>query len=32
VVTYTALFIAINILIDIVYFLIDPRIRASQAG
>ena len=32
VVTYTALFIVINILIDIVYFMIDPRIRASQAG
>ena len=32
VVTYTTLFIAINVAIDIVYFLIDPRIRASQAG
>ena len=32
VVTYTALFIVINILIDVIYFLIDPRIRASQAG
>jgi peptide/nickel transport system permease protein len=32
VVTYTTLFIAINLLIDIFYFLIDPRIRASQAS
>jgi ABC-type dipeptide/oligopeptide/nickel transport system permease component len=32
VVTYTTLFIVINVIIDVVYFLIDPRIRASQAG
>jgi ABC-type dipeptide/oligopeptide/nickel transport system permease component len=32
VVTYTTLFIFINVAIDIVYFLIDPRIRASQAS
>jgi ABC-type dipeptide/oligopeptide/nickel transport system permease component len=32
VVTYTTLFIVINVIIDAVYFLIDPRIRASQAG
>jgi peptide/nickel transport system permease protein len=32
VVTYTTMFIAINVAIDIVYFLIDPRIRASQAS
>lgn len=32
VVTYTTLFIAINVVIDTVYFLIDPRIRASQAS
>lgn len=32
VVTYTTLFIVINVAIDIIYFLIDPRIRASQAG
>ncbi len=32
VVTYTTLFIIINVLIDVVYFLIDPRIRASQAS
>lgn len=32
VVTYTALFIVINVVIDIVYFLVDPRIRASQAS
>jgi peptide/nickel transport system permease protein len=32
VVTYTTLFIVINVLIDVLYFLIDPRIRASQAG
>ncbi len=32
VVSYTTLFIVINAIIDIVYFLIDPRIRASQAG
>ncbi len=32
VVTYTTLFIVINVLIDVVYFLIDPRIRASQAS
>jgi ABC-type dipeptide/oligopeptide/nickel transport system permease component len=32
VVTYTTLFIVINVVIDIVYFLIDPRIRASQAS
>jgi ABC-type dipeptide/oligopeptide/nickel transport system permease component len=31
VVTYTTLFIVINVVIDVVYFLIDPRIRASQA-
>jgi ABC-type dipeptide/oligopeptide/nickel transport system permease component len=30
--TYTTLFIVINVLIDVVYFLIDPRIRASQAS
>jgi peptide/nickel transport system permease protein len=32
VVTYTTLFIIINVLIDVIYFLIDPRIRASQAS
>jgi peptide/nickel transport system permease protein len=32
VVSYTTLFIAVNVAIDIVYFLIDPRIRASQAS
>ena len=32
VVTYTTLFIVINVVIDVVYFLIDPRIRASQAS
>jgi peptide/nickel transport system permease protein len=32
VVTYTTLFIVINVAIDIVYFLIDPRIRAAQAS
>jgi peptide/nickel transport system permease protein len=32
VVSYTTLFIVINVVIDIVYFLVDPRIRASQAG
>lgn len=32
VVTYTTLFIVINVVIDVVYFLIDPRIRASQAA
>jgi peptide/nickel transport system permease protein len=32
VVIYTTLFIVINVLIDVVYFLIDPRIRASQAS
>ena len=32
VVTYTTLFIVINVIIDMVYFLVDPRIRASQAG
>jgi ABC-type dipeptide/oligopeptide/nickel transport system permease component len=32
VVTYTTLFIAVNVGIDILYFLIDPRIRASQAS
>lgn len=32
VVVYTAIFIAINVLIDIVYFLIDPRVRAAQGG
>jgi peptide/nickel transport system permease protein len=31
VVTYTTLFIVINVIIDIIYFLADPRIRASQA-
>jgi len=31
VVAYTTLFIFINVAIDIVYFMIDPRIRASQA-
>jgi peptide/nickel transport system permease protein len=31
VVTYTTLFIGINVAIDIIYFLVDPRIRASQA-
>lgn len=31
VVTYTTLFIVINVVIDVIYFLIDPRIRASQA-
>jgi len=30
--TYTVLFIAINVVIDIIYFMIDPRVRASQAG
>ena len=32
VVTYTTLFIVINVAIDVIYFLIDPRIRATQAG
>jgi ABC-type dipeptide/oligopeptide/nickel transport system permease component len=32
VVAYTTLFIVINGAIDIVYFLVDPRIRASQAN
>jgi ABC-type dipeptide/oligopeptide/nickel transport system permease component len=32
VITYTTLFIVINVAIDILYFLIDPRIRASQAN
>ena len=32
VVTYTTLFIVINVVIDVVYFLIDPRIRATQAS
>jgi peptide/nickel transport system permease protein len=32
VVTYTILFIVINVVIDVVYFLVDPRIRASQAA
>lgn len=32
VVTYTTLFIVINVVIDVVYFLVDPRIRASQTG
>jgi peptide/nickel transport system permease protein len=31
VVSYTTLFIVINVVIDVVYFLVDPRIRASQA-
>jgi ABC-type dipeptide/oligopeptide/nickel transport system permease component len=31
VVAYTTLFIVINVAIDVVYFLVDPRIRASQA-
>jgi ABC-type dipeptide/oligopeptide/nickel transport system permease component len=32
VVTYTTLFIIVNVIIDVVYFLVDPRIRASQAS
>ncbi|MDB5507712.1 MAG: dipeptide transport system permease protein OppB [Hyphomicrobiales bacterium] len=32
VVTYTTLFILINVVIDIIYFAIDPRIRASQGA
>jgi len=32
VVTYTTLFIVINVAIDLIYFLVDPRIRASQAS
>jgi peptide/nickel transport system permease protein len=32
VVTYTTLFIVINVAIDVIYFLIDPRIRATQAS
>ena len=32
VVTYTTLFILINVLIDVVYFVIDPRIRSAQGG
>ena len=32
VVTYTTLFIVINVIIDVIYFLVDPRIRASQAS
>lgn len=31
VVAYTTLFIFINVAIDIIYFMVDPRIRASQA-
>ncbi len=31
VVAYTSLFIFINVAIDIIYFMVDPRIRASQA-
>lgn len=32
VVTYTTLFIFINVAIDIIYFMIDPRIRSAQAS
>ncbi len=32
VVTYTTLFIVINVAIDIIYFMIDPRIRSAQAS
>ena len=32
VVTYTTLFILINVVIDVIYFIIDPRIRASQGA
>ena len=32
VVTYTTLFIFINVAIDIIYFMVDPRIRATQAA
>jgi peptide/nickel transport system permease protein len=32
VVAYTTLFIFINLAIDIIYFMIDPRVRATQAG
>ncbi len=32
VVTYTTLFIFINVAIDLIYFMIDPRIRSSQAS
>lgn len=31
VVAYTTMFIFINVAIDIIYFMVDPRIRASQA-
>lgn len=30
VVTYTTLFIVINVIIDLVYFAVDPRIRAAE--
>jgi peptide/nickel transport system permease protein len=32
VVTYTMLFIALNLVIDIIYFALDPRLRAAQAA
>jgi peptide/nickel transport system permease protein len=32
VVMYTFVFIAVNVLIDIVYFMVDPRVRAAEAG
>jgi ABC-type dipeptide/oligopeptide/nickel transport system permease component len=31
VVTYTTLFIFINVAIDLIYFMVDPRIRSAQA-
>jgi peptide/nickel transport system permease protein len=32
VVMYTFVFIAVNVLIDIVYFMVDPRVRAAEAA
>jgi peptide/nickel transport system permease protein len=32
VVMYTFVFIAVNVLIDIIYFFVDPRVRASEAA
>lgn len=32
VVTYTTLFIFINVAIDLIYFMVDPRIRSAQAS
>lgn len=32
VVMYTFVFIIVNVLIDIVYFLVDPRVRAAEAA